>query len=60
MDRIRDEPTSDPSAHPPAIPCPWCPFTAAELAQVIAHMAARHTTRWQDLALYPPIAGKAV
>lgn len=56
MDRIRDEPTPDPSAHPPAIACPWCSYTGP-LKQVLMHMESAHQTRWQDLALYPPIAG---
>jgi hypothetical protein len=41
---------------PPAIPCPWCPYTAPVMKAVLHHMEARHPQRWQDLALYPPIA----
>jgi hypothetical protein len=52
-----ERPINQEPPEPPAIPCPWCAFAAKVLAQVIAHMAARHATRWQDLACYPPIAG---
>ena len=47
-------------AEPRAIRCPWCPYTAVGLTQILRHMEAQHRPRWCDLALYPPIAGKVL
>ena len=44
----------------PAIPCPWCAYTADILKQVLMHMESVHHHRWSDLALLPPIAGGPV
>jgi hypothetical protein len=40
-----------------AVPCPWRPYTAPVLKQVLMHMETRHRQRYLDLALSPPIAG---
>lgn len=49
--------TTDPP-RPPAIACPWCPYTADMRTNVLMHMESAHHHRWCDLALYPPIAGE--
>jgi hypothetical protein len=51
-------PLTDHDATPPPTPlaCPWCPYTAVILKQVLHHMEAAHAQRRCDLALSPLIA----
>jgi len=39
--------------------CPWCPYTAPR-KRLLTHMESVHHSRWEALALQPPLAGGVV
>jgi hypothetical protein len=44
------------SGQPQEERCPWCSYRGTR-KRVLTHMEYEHHARWEDLALYPPIAG---